>query len=183
MSALKTRPDIRVEANGAWMYRDQTINNPGILNYFKAELRRDEDGYYIENRFGESREHGHLEAAHGLPVQAVAIEPYMSPAQEMRLWVRLDYGAELDLPGSALLILGEGCLAVMMENRGFPARLSGGAMASLVTYLHTDGEEHYYLVMPHQKGRNKLALSRAPIERYLQKDAPDIQAASAPPGA
>lgn len=167
--ALITRPGIRVDERGRWYYRSDLIENRAILDYFKKQLRRDANGYYIENRFGPRSEHGYLERVDGFPLAADSLQPEPDDADGIRLRVRLDDGEQFEGPAEALRIFAEDSLGLEVPGRGVPARLSPLAMASLVTYLHLDEHEAYHLVLPEDQ-------RKAPIQRGAIEDLFPVEA-------
>ncbi len=168
VNALLTRPGLSIDAGGQWLYHGDPITNEAILNYFKRQLHRDADGYWIENRFGDKREQAYLDSVEALPLRAVAAQAQRSESG-IALWLRLETGDEAITPASALYVVAEDCLVAELPESGIPVRLSGLAMASLVSYLHLDENESYHLVLPEE--RSKAPLQRASADRFLQPPA------------
>ena len=133
---LITKQDIRIDSIGRWWFRSEQITNPGILKYFKLNLRRDESrAYYIANRFGEKEEHGYLESVAGFPLFIDSIIPLGNGLFR----VYLD-SEEVITSEGPLFMFSEDNLGLIVSDRGIPARLTGPAMASLVNYLEeSDG--------------------------------------------
>jgi hypothetical protein len=58
--ARKFDSEITVTANDKWIFRGDEITQGDILSYFRKNIRQDENGVYIDNRFGELEEHGYI---------------------------------------------------------------------------------------------------------------------------
>lgn len=54
--------EIRITANGKWIFRGQEITQDNVLGFFKKNIREDDLGIYITNTYAELTEHGYLEA-------------------------------------------------------------------------------------------------------------------------
>ena len=161
--AYTTKPGIEIDEKGLWRYQGQTIENTNVLSYFKQQLRRNEKGYYIENIFGEKVEHAYLEKLRAFPLRVQTILPFLSPApkEEFCLELSLDSHEKLSAPVQDLHILGTDNMALILSGRGrVPARLSPGAMASLMPCLHQDQDGDYFLVLPSVQRKQKLSLSK-----------------------
>lgn len=55
------RTRIQIDPEGNWTIDGALIDNSAILQYFKKNLHRDEQGFYIFNEFGSLQEKGYLE--------------------------------------------------------------------------------------------------------------------------
>ena len=173
IKAYTTKPGITVDAQGIWQYQAQAIENTSILSYFKQQLRRDAKGYYIENIFGERREHAYLDRVKGFPLQVRTITPLRSQSlltpgrEEFSVQVDLDSHENISVPAQNLYILGADKMVLILSTRGgVPARLSPSAMTSLMSYLHQDEHENYFLVLPAVQCKQKLISAKA--EDFLQ---------------
>jgi hypothetical protein len=60
--ARKFDSEIRIHSNGKWFFRGQEITQENVLNFFKKNLKEDEQGVFIENHYGGLTEHGYLES-------------------------------------------------------------------------------------------------------------------------
>ncbi|MBX7057314.1 MAG: hypothetical protein K1X75_04565 [Leptospirales bacterium] len=166
---LRTRPGILVDRAGRWRFQGAEIDNVEVLRYFKAQLRRDAQGYWIDNRFGELRERGDLDAVEAYPLHAIVCHPLIENGQ-LQLMLRLDSGEELQVPAANAAMTAEDCIVVEIPQRGFAVRLSGMAMASLVENLYLDEHGAYYLVAP--GAAIKLPLAVRADSEFLQPAAP-----------
>ncbi|EMJ90510.1 hypothetical protein [Leptospira alstonii] len=74
---MKPRPprrfnsEIFVDSEDRWIFQGNRIDQKGILSYFRQNLREDQFGIYIDNRFGELTENGYLELE-GYPIHLTA---------------------------------------------------------------------------------------------------------------
>ncbi|MCC5815896.1 MAG: hypothetical protein JJT78_14170 [Leptospira sp.] len=59
--------EIYITADDKWIFRGNEIIQEDILSYFRKNLKQDERGVYIDNKFGELEEHGYL-TLYGFPV-------------------------------------------------------------------------------------------------------------------
>ena len=132
---LETKPGIRVDSSGRWYYGENLITNEQILAYFQAGLRRKGSEYYIENKFGDLREHGTLDSVQGFPVivRSLAVD-------EVTCHVTLytDFST-FSISPDEILLIDENTLAVILPEK-IPARLGPSAMAALHKYLEEDAE-------------------------------------------
>ncbi|EMK08961.1 MULTISPECIES: hypothetical protein [Leptospira] len=62
---------IFVDSEDRWIFQGNRIDQKEILAYFRQNLREDELGIYIDNRFGELTENGYLELE-GYPIHLIA---------------------------------------------------------------------------------------------------------------
>lgn len=130
---IRTEADITVEADGRWLFRDELITNRSILDYFKQNLQKDQDRFFVANRFGEKMEHSYLQAVNGFPLQVVAIVP----DEEAQVWLlTLDHGGTERVPFSALYHVDEQTLVALLPGN-LPARLSPLAMGSLAERMES----------------------------------------------
>ena len=167
--AHSTKPGIGVDARGFWRYRGQAIENRGVLSYFKQQLRRDAKGYYIENVFGERREHAYLDKVEAFPLQVRTILPLAlaGAKKELGIQLGLDSHESISVPAQSLYVLGVDNMAVLLSARGdVPARLSPAAMTSLMPYLHQDQNQNYFLLLPSAQRKQKLSLANP--ENFLE---------------
>jgi hypothetical protein len=132
----RTRPGISIDATSRWWSGAGQIVNASVLAYFKSRLRRDRNrDYYIDNRFGELREHGYLDRVEGFPLAIETIFPAVSDAGQLELEIRLDCGESLRVSATSLTVYDDQTLGIILPERGVPARLGPMAMASLVDCL------------------------------------------------
>ena len=127
---METQSELTVEENGLWTFRGEEIVNTKVLNYFKENLKRDDRGFFVENRFGKRVEHGYLAAVRGFPRYAVSVRPTGSGGWD----VTLDTGTRICVESTALCYVGEHTVAVILPGN-VPARLSAGAMGELAEFL------------------------------------------------
>lgn len=62
--------EIFVDSEDRWIFQGNRIDQKEILAYFRQNLREDELGIYIDNRFGEWTENGYLELE-GYPIHLI----------------------------------------------------------------------------------------------------------------
>ncbi|MDI7230505.1 hypothetical protein QMM87_17910 [Leptospira santarosai] len=62
--------EIFVDSEDCWIFQGNRIDQKEILAYFRQNLREDELGIYIDNRFGEWTENGYLELE-GYPIHLI----------------------------------------------------------------------------------------------------------------
>lgn len=162
-----TKPGIEINEKGLWKYKGQKIDNPSVLSYFKRQLRRDAKGYYIENAFKDRREHAYLDKVRSFPLQVTTIRSLVQEGKEFYIQALLDSHENLKAQALNLFILGTDKIALILSERGkIPARLSPGAMTSLMSYLHQDARDDYFLVLPSMQYKQKLNFAR--LEDFLQ---------------
>jgi hypothetical protein len=65
--------EIRVGDHDEWVFRGNEITQEDVLLYFKQNLKEDEAGIYIDNRFGDLEENGYIEIR-GFALQAIYFE-------------------------------------------------------------------------------------------------------------
>lgn len=70
--ARKFDSEIQVTPEDRWVFRGNEIIQEDILRYFRSNLKQDDRGVYILNRFGEREEHGYLDLQ-GYPVHILSV--------------------------------------------------------------------------------------------------------------
>lgn len=70
--ARKFDSEITVTVNDKWIFRGDEITQHDILSYFRKNIKQDETGVYIDNRFGELVEHGYINLE-GFPLHIKSI--------------------------------------------------------------------------------------------------------------
>ena len=169
---LVTKNDVEILENGDWFFQGNRIDNQQVLRYFKANLGRDEQGYFIINRFGERIEKGYLKSVKGfalfvvrlLVLEASDLGNYdaalFANAKEVEkivshlharqhgcyFQVSLDSEQIYLLPMDRLCFFDETLLAVRLGvDARYPvyARLSAGSMAALAEILREEGGDYY----------------------------------------
>ncbi|MBM9500217.1 hypothetical protein JWG44_08140 [Leptospira sp. 201903071] len=60
-SPRRFNSEIYVDSEDRWIFNGNRIVQKEVLNYFRKNLREDEFGIFIDNRFGELSENGYLE--------------------------------------------------------------------------------------------------------------------------
>ena len=160
-----TRPGLRIDAKGRWEYENNILKNEKVLCYFKKQLRRDNaKNYYIDNVWGNLREHGYLDEVAGFPLRVQGVSPLVSQTKPhtMLLQIKLDSQEELIVKVETLRILSQNTIIVILMERGqVPARFSVAAMLAMSPYLHHDVIEGYSLVLPSSRIREKLKIGKA----------------------
>ncbi|RHX85671.1 hypothetical protein [Leptospira stimsonii] len=66
-SPRRFNSEIYVDAEDRWIFNGNRIIQKEVLTYFRKNLREDEFGVYIDNRFGELSENGYVEL-NGYPI-------------------------------------------------------------------------------------------------------------------
>jgi len=152
---LITTTDIVVDEEGIWSFKGTPMRNEGALEYFKAHLARDRDGFYIVNRFGPRTEYARLQEVRGFPVSVTSLE-----VKSDGLSLSLDSGETRHLLPEVLYSVDEYTLIVTIDE--IPIRFSGRAMAMFMPYLEKKGGT-YRIVLPggreieiHSTTRNAL---------------------------
>ncbi|HBS03740.1 MAG TPA: hypothetical protein DEA96_02165 [Leptospiraceae bacterium] len=137
---MRTKPEVHVDQAGVWYFRTNPIDNASILNYFKQNLKRDEDGlYYIENKFGERKEEGYIQGVEGFPLVISSLSTDTWKAYlECDVQVNLDpdwIGKQASTEPAYFFYKDDSTLWTLIQMDGssqaIPARLSGPCMASL----------------------------------------------------
>ena len=156
----ESNPEVSIDSLGRWFFqRDALIDNPNVLAYFKANLRRDGKGFFIENHFGELVEIAYLESVEGFPLEAqIFVESLAenqaetsrngAPSQAV-FAAGLDSGQRVLLSPAELFMVDENTIGFLTEHK-VPVRLSPVAMASLTEFLQTDEEGNYSLQLGDQ---------------------------------
>jgi hypothetical protein len=126
-----TEQDIRVTEEDRWKAGKETIINDEVLKYFKANLGRDERGYFIENRWGDLTEKGYLREVRGFPLLAVELSCEGSLCQ-----ATLDGGQSAELLPGDFFFCDD--VTVGFIYKGIPVRLAVRAMAGLALHLTED---------------------------------------------
>lgn len=70
-SPRKFNSEIFVDSEDRWIFRGNRIDQKEVLTYFRQNLKEDDLGIYIDNRFGELTENGYLELE-GYPIHLVS---------------------------------------------------------------------------------------------------------------
>ncbi|AYV57053.1 hypothetical protein CH370_02305 [Leptospira kmetyi] len=70
-SPRKFNSEIFVDAEDRWIFRGNRIDQKEVLSYFRQNLKEDDLGIFIDNRFGELTENGYLELE-GYPIHLIA---------------------------------------------------------------------------------------------------------------
>lgn len=70
--ARKFDSEILITPEDKWIFRGNEITQEDILKYFRKNLKQDDSGVYIDNRFGELEEHGYLNLQ-GYPVHITSV--------------------------------------------------------------------------------------------------------------
>ena len=129
---IETQSDIVVEKDGSWTFHGRLLDNEGVLSHFQQNLKRDNRGYFIENRFGARVEHGYLAAVRGFPLRVTKLARAAGPAGG---WdVRLEHGGSVRVEATAFRFVDDVTIIVLLPS-GVPARLSGVAMVELAAFL------------------------------------------------
>ncbi len=136
-----TRSDIMVDENDVWLFDGKPVENEEILAYFKLNLKREGEEYYILNQFGPLKEHAYLSRVEGFPLKAILLQ---WRERDSLLELTLDSRETITVPPSSLRIYDESTLGVEDQKGGIPIRLSSSAMSALSEYLG-GGEEGYHL--------------------------------------
>lgn len=128
-----THPGIRVDKSGQWYFQDSLLINDDVIKYFRANLHKDAEGYYILNHFRELEEKAYLESVIGDVIHVVGIQKRTSD------WIAiLDSGEELSIKESHLRIVSDQAVYLDIVDRGIAARFSPLSMASLMDYITED---------------------------------------------
>lgn len=134
---LKTAPDVWIDDRDRWRFKGEIISNEEILQYFKANLRRDEEGFFIENRWGEKREFGYLRGVFGFPLRAESIDFLDGISVEFHL----DSGATAVAGVTELFYLDEKTVGFVAPDSHIPVRLSPQAMIKMSDRIVIDDED------------------------------------------
>jgi hypothetical protein len=70
--ARKFDSEIYISQEDIWIFRGKEIFQEEILKYFRKNLREDESGVYIDNRFGELAENGYVKID-GFPLHIIHV--------------------------------------------------------------------------------------------------------------
>jgi hypothetical protein len=119
-------PLLRVDVNGDWFDGDQQITHPGILANLRGNLRRDDDGYFIQTRVR-------------IPVE-VEDTAFVVDRIERRadtLWAVLNDGTVVTIDPATLRI-GAGDVPYCLVPGRFEARLSRPATFQLLGLAEYD---------------------------------------------
>lgn len=161
-----TESDLTVDPDGRWNFRGEPLTNRSVLLYFKKNLARDEKGYFILNRWGERREISYLQSVRGCPliVLSIVVEEISQshPQQEIGFRLRLDSDEFVSIDRRRIYILNDHTVVVDLPDRGFPARLSPGAMTELTAWLEIRGEDYYITI-----GGESHQISKADLSDLL----------------
>ncbi|MDV6234707.1 hypothetical protein CH379_003565 [Leptospira ellisii] len=63
--------EIFVDTEDRWIFRGNRIDQKEVLSYFRKNLKEDEAGVYIDNRFGDLSENGYV-TIQGYPIHLTA---------------------------------------------------------------------------------------------------------------
>ena len=153
---IKTAPDVWIDERDRWRFKDEVISNEEILQYFKTNLHRDDDGYFIENRWGEKRELGYLRGVFGFPLRAMSLEFLDGLTVEFLL----DSGATSVSGLTELFYMDENTLAFVAPESGIPVRLSPQAMVKMSDRLLIDEQDVVWLQIPESKKITMMSKKR-----------------------
>ncbi len=122
-----TLPRLRIDRDGAWYDDGVEITHPGVLANLRANLRKDDEGYFIQTLVRIPVE------VDDVPWVVERIEP-----RGERLRVRLNDGTEADIDPASLR-MGEGGVPYCAVKDGrFQARLSRAATFQLLALAEYD---------------------------------------------
>ena len=146
-TGIKTAPDVWVDDRDRWRFKDEIIRNEEVLGYFKANLHRDDEGYFIENRWGERVENGYLRGVFGFPLRAIRLDFLDGLSVELLL----DSGALTVASLTELFYLDEHTIGFLETNARLPIRLSAQAMVQMSERLVIDDEDRVWFQIPDSK--------------------------------
>ncbi len=156
---IKTAPDVWIDELDRWRFKHEIIRNADVLNYFKTNLHRDEEGYFIENRWGDRRELGYLRGVFGFPLRAL----YLRFLDGLSGEFTLDTGLTAVVGLTELFYLDESTLGFLTHGTNIPVRLSAQAMVRLAERLVIEPEDTVWLQIPESKKITLLRKRRADI--------------------
>ncbi len=138
IKSRETQPDLWINEKGGWIFEGNEIQNEGVLKYFKKQLRRvlDEKGvekFYIENIFGELKEHAYLKKVLGFPLFVKNIvDKGGELSKEKHYFALLDSGEEIMFNSKDVFIESDTCVYIIFHQKGgVRARLLANAMFAL----------------------------------------------------
>ncbi|MDH5655327.1 MAG: hypothetical protein OEZ34_05435 [Spirochaetia bacterium] len=156
-NGIITESGIQIDKSGKWFHRNQEITNAGILNYFKRNLFRIQNNYYIHNQFKERNEFSRIQKISGFPIFATGV---ISTRSELFV-IHLDYGEDITVSSESFLFFDETTLGILLKEKNFPARLTGTAMSSLMDYLDENSNGEYTI------GDQKIVIPGAKLSDYF----------------
>jgi len=136
--------EIVVTSDDRWIFRGNEIVQEDILSYFRSNLKQDESGVFIDNRFGELEEHGYL-TLYGYPVHVT----YVSE-EGGTLFFTTDASKTLGLDDVQIVLKEDGQL--ILYEKGYEkiqyrfTRTAAGQLANWIQEAPDSSEEKFILV-------------------------------------
>ncbi len=133
--------DLIIDETGDWYFESNKIINLDVLRYFKQQLNRDTEGYYIYNSFRNFSEKAYIQKLKTFPLFVTSIE-IIASLKDCSLHIVLDSGKKLTIPVTSLYIdsfENDRIVFVLLENE-VPARLSQDATIELCKDLQVQDD-------------------------------------------
>lgn len=132
--------EIYVTVDDKWIFRGNEITQEDILNYFRMNLKQDDNGVYIDNKFGELEEHGYIKL-YGYPVHIT----YVSE-EGGTLFFSTDANRTLGLEDVKIFLTEEGQLVAYEKGRdGILYRFTRSASGRLAEWIEESEDGNFVL--------------------------------------
>ncbi|TGK31073.1 hypothetical protein EHQ12_03245 [Leptospira gomenensis] len=135
VSPRKFDSEIIVDAQDRWIFRGNRIDQKEVLSYFRKNLKEDESGVYIDNRFGDLAENGYVRIQ-GYPIHLTAC---ILSSETLYFLSESDESFPLELLDFALDE--NGCLfARIRDKKKIKFRLDRNCLSDLSPFLEETSE-------------------------------------------
>ncbi len=142
---MNTRPGISVDDRDLWFYRGERMMDGPVLQYFKANLERNEEGeYVIRNQFGELMECATLDEVRGFPLKVVDGNPIYSDDRLTGFQLTLDSGETVEIAPEELFTWND--TLIFTCQRGIPVRFQTGALMKIAACME-ESQSGYELLL------------------------------------
>lgn len=120
---IETKPGISINQSARWIYQGSEITHEGVLLYFRQNLYREDNRYFILNKHGDGMEKAWLDSVDSFPLAAVS-----ALFDQTRIDLLLETGERVLIDREKVYARGENVLFFFHPDRGIPVRLRASAM-------------------------------------------------------
>ncbi len=131
----KDKAVFRLDKNGVWHIDDEKFTNKKIINYFHSMIKKDKDGYFLE------QEHKHFIEKVYFQYEDTPLFVFYIIKRDDGLILRLNTGENIKLEPEKLLIKNDN---LYIQNDEDLIKLNADALFSLASYMD-DVDDQYVI--------------------------------------
>jgi uncharacterized protein len=137
-------PDIRIDRDGVWYYREMEMKRQEIVQYFYKHLRRDHQGHY---RIELNHEHYRIDVDDAPYVIRSVSLGFAGSDGQPAMFISLSDGSCEELDPETIWIGKENVLYCRVKNSEYEARFSRQAYYQLAENIGHDSYQNRYFIM------------------------------------